>query len=138
VRIDFREASSGAYLGRGWHGPESWGQWSGPEAEIKFTLNRKQPMWARFWATTYQSQKVMVRLNGREITTFDGDGESPRLVEINLPEDDITEDNTLELRLPQAQSPASLGKAGDNRVLGIGIRWMEVVPAHPEMESRQG
>jgi FkbM family methyltransferase len=128
VRIDFTQPSSRAYLFRAWHGAETWGQWSGRDAEVRFTLERPEMLRLRMLATTYKDQRIVVRFDGREVTTLRSTGEGPELIEVDLPPEAITEANRLQLACPDARSPASLRESDDDRILGVGISWMEFVP----------
>jgi hypothetical protein len=126
-RIRCTNPSSAAYLASGWHGLEpqnpDW-QWSGPEATIRFKLDRAQPLRLRMMATTYGKQPVIIRMNDQEVATIQGSGEL-ELMEVDLPVNAVTESNMLELVLPEAKSPKSIGESKDARVLGIGIAWIE-------------
>jgi FkbM family methyltransferase len=128
TRIDFTKASSRPHLHRAWHGPEPWGQWSGRDAQVKFTLQQPQPLRLRLLATTYKAQPILVRFNKRDVTVLESHGEDAELFELDLPPDVVAETNTLHLVMPEAKSPASLGEGDDNRPLGVGIVWMEFVP----------
>jgi hypothetical protein len=128
TRIDFTQASSRDYLHGAWYGPEPEWQWSGREAAIGFRLERVQPLRLRMKATTFGKQRIVLRLNGREVQTLQGNGEALELLEVDLPRDAIAESNTLELTLPDAKSPESAKVNPDPRILGIGIAWLEFQP----------
>jgi hypothetical protein len=128
IRIDFTQAASGVYLSDGWHGPEDWGQWSGRVAGVKFRLERPRPLRLRMLATTFGKQRIVVSFNGREVKTLQGRGEAQELFEVDLPPEAVAERNTLQLTLPDAKAPKSVGQGEDDRILGVGVTWMEFEP----------
>jgi hypothetical protein len=128
TRIDFAKPSARGYLGRGWYDPEPFGRWAGPEAEVKFTLARAQPLRLRVRATTYGKQRIIIRLNGHLVQTIDRDAEMMDLVETELPLEFVTQRNTIQFISSGARSPQSVGHGQDRRILGIGIAWIELLP----------
>jgi hypothetical protein len=123
-------------LVKGWGAPEAWGTWSeGQDAELVLRL----PPQAKsvvidalaFVMPPTHAQRVIVRLNGVEVlsarlTTFQGNS-----LEIPLNEtlrQTLLKDDTvrLQLHLPDATSPRSLGVSDDPRVMGLGIKSLTV------------
>ncbi|QXH74442.1 hypothetical protein KSS92_08045 [Pseudomonas atacamensis] len=123
-------------LVKGWGAPEAWGTWSeGHDAEIALRV----PVQAKsisikalaFVLPPTLAQRVVVRLNGVEVlstrlTAFQGNSlEIPLNEEVRqtLPEDGAVR---LELHLPDAVSPRSLGVSDDARVMGLGVESVSV------------
>jgi hypothetical protein len=131
TRIDFTKASSHAYLGSGWHEPEDWGRWSGSKSALRFWLKQVQPLRLRTMAQTFGEQKVIVGLNGHDLTTLQGLGE-PKVIELDIPAEVVAEDNLLTFTLPDARSPKSVSDTDDPRILGLGIIWVELTPLPAE------
>jgi len=124
-RLDFTRADSQGYLVKGWHCLEPELQWSTDEGVLKFRLARVQPLRLRMRAMTFHTnQKVVVRLNDRDIGQLEGNTDWIQM-ELALPEDALQEVNTLILVLPEAVSPQRATGDPDDRTLGIGVAWME-------------
>jgi hypothetical protein len=140
--VDFSKKGDGwLYAAEGWSGPEDWGRWTiGEEARIvmriyghigqELTLNltygalatRKQPC-----------QKVAVTGNGYAIATQEiclaDDGGAPAPHRYRLPAGLVSADGLLEIRIktPDAISPQHLGANEDSRVLGVGLKTLQIV-----------
>jgi hypothetical protein len=128
TKIDFTQAGSRVYLSGVWHGPEAEWQWTGRQATIGFQLQPVQPLRLRMMVTAFGKQRIVVRFNGREIQTLDRSGDKLELAEIDLPPDAVMESNTLQLTMPDAKSPQSVGAGDDDRILGVGMAWLEFQP----------
>jgi hypothetical protein len=128
TRIDFTHAGCATYLRGVWHGLEPTLQWSGREGAVRFCLEHVQPLRLRMLANTFGKQRVIVRFNGHEIQALQKSGDDMELTEIDLPPDAVRESNILELCMPDAKSPQSVGDGDDGRVLGIGVAWLEFQP----------
>jgi hypothetical protein len=128
TRIDFTKAFFDAYLVSGWHELEPDYRWSLNRATVRFKLEAVQPLRLRMMAGTLGRQRIVLGFNGQQVATVQGSGEGLELFEVDLPPGAIAETNTLELTLPDAQSPQSIGLNEDNRILGVGVAWMEFEP----------
>ena len=140
--VDFSGKGDGwLYATEGWSAPEGWGRWSlGEEARIvmrisgyigqELTLNltyvtlanQKQPC-----------QKVAITGNGYAIATQEiclaDDGCAPTPRRYRLPVGSVSADGLLEIRIktPDATSPKHLGINGDSRILGVGLKTLQIV-----------
>jgi hypothetical protein len=127
TRVDFRQTASLPYLRSGWYPAEPGSRFSRGEATVQLRLKQVQPLRLRMEANTYGGQRIVVRLNGREAGTFQGNGGPLEVFATDLPLDALATSNTLELMLPDAKVPSSVGDGEDSRILGLGIAWMELV-----------
>jgi hypothetical protein len=128
-RVDFTQTSCRRYFHlSGWYGPEPTYRWSGREASLRFRLAQVMPLRLRLLAHTFGPQRIAVRLNGQDVGTLHGRGEALERMELLLPVDRLAESNTLSFVLPDARSPKSLGENEDERVLGLGMVWVQLTP----------
>lgn len=121
---------------KGWGAPEAWGTWSeGHDAEMALRVPAQAKSISiqalAFVMPPTLAQRVIVRLNGVEVlstrlTAFQGNSlEIPlnEQVRQTLPEDGALR---LELHLPDAVSPRSLGMSDDARIMGLGVKSVSV------------
>jgi hypothetical protein len=128
TRLDLTQAATMIYLGGTWHEPTAESRCTGGEAFFKFRLEAVQPLRFRMQAMTWGEQRIVLRLNGREVGTLHGKGEAPELFELDLPPEALADNNVLQLTLPDAKSPKSVGVGEDPRILGVGVAWVEFEP----------
>jgi hypothetical protein len=143
-RIQFAANTLGTeLLGHGWHGPETWGVWSGvPSTSIFATLPSQVPANLNlriaalgFVRNEHPNLSVVVKVNDKPVGTLEFSLDVPSL-EVSIPVDRTlvdTQDGALKITFENrtAASPAELGISDDPRVLGIGLQWIaiEQVPA---------
>jgi hypothetical protein len=133
TRLELGQNVLRAYLAGDWHDQEDWGRWSGCKPAFKFHLETVQPLRLRMLGGAFGKQRMTVCLNGHDIAQLDV-GREPHVIEVDLPGAILTEANTIELILPDAASPQKTAGREDDRVLGIGIAWIELVPS-PDMNG---
>jgi hypothetical protein len=130
-RIDFtRPLPLGLVLRNGWYDAEPDRRWCGREAVVLFRLeeaDRAHAWHLRMAAATFGLQPIVVDLNGQTVATLSGKDGPPEMMEIELPSAALREYNVLTLVLPEARSPRSVGAEADERVLGLGVAWVEFV-----------
>ncbi len=134
----FPKGGSGTWLLRkGWSAPESWGTWSeGPLAELDWPL-RDQPlsdlsMWIDgriypFFEEPAQSVRVLV--NGTYVATltrnFEG-GLYGAKFKIPLAVATARKPMRVTFEIARPTSPKSLANGSDTRLLGIGLKSIEI------------
>lgn len=128
-RIPFSDDSAvAAWLGDGWHRPESWGVWSREDTatlnvdtaamgcasgcELKFTMTA-------FLAGAAKSQHVAVYVNGSLVSELVF-SESTPVGSLTLPLAGAT--NRIEFKVANPSSPRAEGIGTDSRELGIGLK----------------
>jgi hypothetical protein len=140
--VDFSGKGDGwFYAAEGWSRHEDWGCWSeGEEARIvmrisgyigqELTLNLT---YAALVHPEQPCQKVAITGNGhaianQEICLADNGGE-PTPHSYKLPAGLVSADGLLEIRIktPDAISPKELGVNEDSRILGIGLKTLQIV-----------
>lgn len=133
--IDFATTDADKYLWYGWSGKEDRFRWTdGKEAALVFSLGevtdtlldvKLGPFLPKGKLT---EQRVRIIVNGREVSTLvltdEGAGEYKVLLSKSL----LRDKNLLVFRLPDANSPRSLGIGDDPRQLGIAIYWLQLQP----------
>ena len=126
--IKFSTRKSGLYYLNGpWQNPEEWGSWSnGYSAKLLFPTPKNNPkhllLQIRPLVTAkYPTQNIETLVNGvfQEKIAINNIG---NLVDIKIPENAYQKDNlVIELKLPNATTPKSLGINDDLRILAIGL-----------------
>jgi hypothetical protein len=127
TRLDFTKASADPYLAGGWYDREADLRWSGREGIVRFRLEKAQPLRLRMRVHTFHEQKIIVRLNEKEMGTLHGGGADFQELQLDLPTSWVDGVNTLTLTMADAKSPKDFGEP-DNRLLGAGVAWMELAP----------
>jgi hypothetical protein len=140
--VDFSGKGDGwFYAAEGWAGPEDWGRRSlGEEARIvmrisgyigqELTLNLTYVALAN---NKQPCQKVAITGNGYAIATQEiclaDDGGAPTPHSYRLPVGSVSADGLLEIRIktPDATSPKHLGINEDPRILGVGLKTLQIV-----------
>ena len=140
--VDFSGKGDGwLYAAEGWSGPEDWGRWSlGEEARIVMHISgyigQELTLNLTYVALANQKkpcQKVAITGNGYAIATQElclaDDGCAPTPRRYRLPVGSVSADGLLEIRIktPDATSPEHLGINGDSRILGVGLKTLQIV-----------
>jgi len=121
-----------AYLGRGWSNAEEWGIWTdGNQALLTLPIDSLNcDLTMVFDATAYCDDKglrVMLMVNGVKIadTKLYKDEKE---YSFSIPNEILREKELLniEFNIINPNSPKNLGQSGDDRMLGIGMRWIEI------------
>lgn len=127
-RVEVKAGNSGGVLGRGWSGVEDWGVWSvGEVAEIRFipssavtklSLELQPFVWG-----SLKSQRIKFYVDGDELNSVEL---SERGVVTVFPRTPAVFDGkkvlSLQMYLPQAATPQSLGVNSDQRMIAVGLR----------------
>lgn len=139
--INFSSQGRGQfYIGEGWSGSEDWGTWSvNKESKINMHLlnSNRTPLTLEL---TYgvmlndklPCQRVKISANDYPISNenicMSTYGTTPTLHRYTLPAEIVLDDGVLTIKLntPDASSPQSLGINNDPRVIGLGLRNLQV------------
>jgi hypothetical protein len=131
--IDITSETAERFLWYGWSQAEPQIRWSeDKEAAVVFALDKAADLTlviraAPFVITgTKDSQRLTIKLNGKEIQSLTLDKGTARDLVILLPSSYLKRENVLLLDLPDADSPANLGLSTDHRLLGIAVQWIEL------------
>gem|GEM_PF-949448 len=140
--VDFSGKGAGfLYAAEGWSIPEDWGCWTeGKEARIvmrisghtgpELTLN--MTYWG-IWGQKQPCQKVTFTGNGYAIATQEvcpgNNGGEATTHSYRLPAGLVSADGLLDIRIktPDATTPKQLGLNEDPRVLGVGLKTLQIV-----------
>jgi hypothetical protein len=142
--LDFRPGGNGrAFLGEGWwKEPDAWAHWTdGTRATIRLRKHRGiergseiQMRLGAFVPRKHPRQRVIVSLNGRRLGILELTeaqvAEGPATIHLAVPPEvaSCSDELLLQLDLPDAQSPKSLGLSNDVRRLGIAMVELWLVP----------
>ncbi|MBI5921693.1 MAG: hypothetical protein HY847_08555 [Betaproteobacteria bacterium] len=129
--IDFSTLGEGtAYSRVGWSTPEEWGCWSiDDQASLRFKLRPTVPVvnvelrMSAYVNERHPEQRVIIEANGNEVMrlVFSAkSGSDFRRESFTVPLDADGE-LKLNLRTPNAVSPAKLGLSKDSRTLGVAL-----------------
>ncbi len=131
-RIDFTTPQSVGYLWYGWSPAETQFRWTeAKEAGLVFRVDRIQELvltiklHAFVVTNQHPAQRFSIALNGKPVARFSFNDDLPHEVSVVLPANIMRQQNLLELFLPDAASPSSLGVSEDGRVLGIALYWIQ-------------
>jgi hypothetical protein len=138
--LDVRADPVGAdlLLDRGWYPREVANRWSGANAHLQLPVPvgcRQTPCVARLTVTAFAAslrRPVSVRLSAHsEAAPVTSSGEvftddMAHVVSVLLPAGEHVV--SLELAVPEARSPATLGISSDSRVLGVSLSRVEISP----------
>jgi hypothetical protein len=128
-RINFGSVEADEYLVSGWSRPHRHGRTSiGQSATIELYLEPVAPLYCTLSATTYETQRVRLLLNGAEVISTTLPGGPPRSYVFQLPRQHLQRHNRLLFELPDAHSPRSVGRGDDRRDLGITVEWLQIAP----------
>jgi len=125
----------GYVLASVWHQAESWGIWSKQQAEMNFDLPREcqnesacdlRLSFSVFNAAADKPKVVQARINDsndsvESITIADGQVHDWRIPLDSAVLKSSPQNIKLQLEIPDAQSPQSMGQSNDARVLGMGL-----------------
>ena len=126
--IDMASRSSNVFLDDGWSGPDRGFRWTcAPEASLRFGMDPVGAVDVELTMSSFQSQRIVVEVNGAAVGEFEGDGSSLRHYRAEVPAGLVRADNRLTLRLPDAHSPRSVGLGGDARLLGAEVARVRLV-----------
>ncbi|SIT50134.1 membrane hypothetical protein [Paraburkholderia piptadeniae] len=138
--LNFSTAGNGRqYSGDGWNTPESWGTWTDGKADAELSFNLPKDKRGPFdldadvmayITPTHKAQTVIVSVNGKDVATwyFDADKEGPAGHRTAvIPADLVKEEKvSIVFRTPGAVSPMQDGGPADERVLGLGVKAINV------------
>lgn len=134
-RIDFRSSEADPFLVDGWSVPEPAFRWTEKkEAVAFFALDAIEPSVLRIKFVPFLAggrltkQMVTFSLNCAVLTTISVTDERPAVHQMKLPAGIMRQQNVLKIALPSAASPIAFGINADNRLLGIAVEWVEIVP----------
>lgn len=120
-------------LGAGWLDVEPWGRWSTTDATLTLPCNPAQPYAARssvdliLHVQSFANQPVQIRQD--DIVLFDGPVPTDNLIPVQLQVEGCKVPFlTLGLHIKNAKSPRERGLSEDTRILGIGLRGIDVLP----------
>ena len=137
-RIDFTTPQSAAYLWYGWSPAETAFRWTeAKEAGLVFRANSIQDvvltakLHAFVISKQHPEQRLSIAFNGKPVAQLSFDDELTHEISVVLPSNIMRRENLLELFLPDAVSPQSLGVGEDNRSLGIAVYWIQFLPKTP-------
>ncbi len=132
--LEIRFAAGGdsaLYIAQGWSGQEEWGRWTdAPTAMLKLMLedvpkqgHLELAVYCHAYANAGSHQRLELKVNGRRIGSIHV-GPEEGWITFNLPQDTIAAKAPflVELSLPDAHSPLSVGAGSDPRVLGLAVR----------------
>ncbi len=146
-RIDFRSEAADKYLWYGWSEREPSFHWTnGARAAIVFSLGspgHSLETLARpgenpgtetlriklspFLVPGHlDAQRLNIELNHTPIAALELRTSEPQVYSIELKSSALPDQNVLELRLPDAESPQAFGLSDDARLLGINVEWIEL------------
>jgi hypothetical protein len=127
TRLDLTKPAAEVYLGDGWHDADGEARATEAKADISFRLETPDALRLRMSAFGFGSQRVVIRFNGQDVADRVL-GATPEVMEVDIPAEIVSDRNTVTLVVPGARSPRSLGASDDERVLGIGVSWLELLP----------
>jgi hypothetical protein len=140
--LDFRPGGNGkAFLGEGWE-PDAWAHWTdGTRATIRLPKHcgierggELQMRLGAFVPRQHPRQRVILSLNGRRLGSLELSeaqmAGGPTTIHLAVPPEMAScgDELLLQLDLPDAQSPKSLGLSNDVRRLGIALVELRLVP----------
>ena len=131
-RLDFTTPQSAAYLWYGWSPAETQFRWTeAKEAGLVFRVDRIQELaltvklHAFVVPNQHPEQRFSIAFNGKPVAKFSFNDDLPHEISFALPSNIMRQQNLLELFLPDAKSPNSLGVSKDSRSLGIAVYWIQ-------------
>jgi hypothetical protein len=134
-RIDFTTPQSAAYLWYGWSSAETALRWTeAKEAGLVFRADSIQDvvltakLHAFVISKRHPEQRLSIAFNGKPVARLSFDDELTHEISVVLPSNIMRQENLLELFLPDAVSPKSLGVGEDARSLGIAVYWIQFSP----------
>jgi hypothetical protein len=143
--IDFSQRGVGTlYATRGWSVPEAWGRWSvnrGATIQMRLADPRSHALdlelvMGALVSGSHPCQQVVILVNEKEVARerlcMGKGAEQAISYKFTLARELMRADGIIEIRFltPDSISPKMLGLNSDDRVLGIGLRTLRLVP-HP-------
>lgn len=138
ARLDFTGESGGnPYVGAGWSDPAPGGRWTdGHSADVSIPLDEpaQGPLVLRMELLPYikpghTQQRIIVRINGTDAAQWRFTSERPEVRQVPIGAGQLGTDRSrirVELALPDAIAPKTLGISDDTRLLGLNVRSIEV------------
>jgi hypothetical protein len=121
------------YLQSGWGPPQAGVRWTvGRRARVVFNLASPEALELRMRLQPFlvrgrlQRQRLLLFLNGKRFARLILRRPTSVLKAVPLPPELLREHNVLELRLPDATAPASLGLGPERSHLGVAVWWIEL------------
>lgn len=131
--IDFRSPDHDRFIGQGWSAQEGFFRWTdSAKADILFALDNvrydRLEMKLRPFLLRGQldSQRLIVKLNGREIARRELRDPAPKVYSVELPSGVLARENVLQFELPDLRAPKELKASPDPRQLGIAMEWLKL------------
>ena len=135
IAISATDVQSNKFFGLGWSVPEAWGRWTnGPEAVMVLRVadrSREAVVYLSMVAfvPSRHEQRVEISANGSTLGTwfFDPTRQDAE-ISLRIPAGSIDSDGivVLTFRMPDSISPSAIGKSNDLRLLGIGIKGLQL------------
>jgi hypothetical protein len=134
-RVDFGTEAADKYLWYGWGGREPFSHWTvRGQATLTFSLPKIEASILRLRLTPFlapgklEHQRVDVQLNDRPIASLTLAEQAATDIELVLPLSALRDKNVLAFNLPDAAYPKSFNVSDDQRLLGVNVQWIEIVP----------
>lgn len=131
--VDLRLADNEEYLAQGWSIGEAAQRWAlGPSAQLAFGLAGTSDVVLRLEAEPFlvpgrlEEQEVGIDLNGHPVGTWRLRYHGFRTYSVRLPRSLQAPQDRVQLRLPNAASPRSVGEGNDRRLLAVAVRTLRV------------
>ncbi len=126
-RIDFTDAESDPYVGKGWGNRGRSGRWSIDEyAALHFNLEHATDPVVSFYGRSFGKQKIGLELNGHPAGYIEMAGARAETVRLSFPASYFQKENTLVFHLPDRRSPASVGEGQETALLGVLIARFDI------------
>ncbi|WP_438434608.1 hypothetical protein [Gorillibacterium sp. sgz500922] len=121
------------YLGKNWNNIENWGVWSKETGDLFFVLDHSPEndlsliLNATFFVPD-NNQEVTILANDKVIDKWILQNEENGEYQLAIPHEIVGRQNLIHMQfvIRNAKSPKEVGRGEDGRVLGIGLRWMEL------------
>jgi len=129
ISFSSSEKENVKFLGSGWSTPEDWGTWSKDKnAEIIFPslayAGREIQLIVNIYNPNNEKKNFFVALNDEKPLEFYLSDNLPQTFVLKIPDrkpDSKNQFLKIYFHVPEAISPASIGKGSDQRNLGVGI-----------------
>lgn len=139
-RIEFGTDANGANaLADGWNIPEPWGTWSNsthPRIEIDLENCGSDLLHAKINARGFAIAEnphvaVAVKVQGRQVGSYEFTADSPGPKQLQFDYSCVDARRAgnmlaLDFEITGAATPSALGLSSDNRLLGIGVEWIDI------------
>ncbi len=132
VSFSGQTADSGISLVKNWSQKESWGRWSvGDAAKIGIVLNEQNDYLLKIEALGYHTlngKPCEVYINGKLLGIIELT-DKPQTYELNIDKKDVDPQlyaQEIKFKIDSPISPKQVGGGEDDRILGIGIKYVEL------------